>query len=158
MCYMKPDNIIINFAVQAGRQSPCCKSQRGVVIYNHDNGVVNYVMGWNHPPEPFTCTGTESCKKNCGKICVHAEQHAILNCLEKAKRQHTAINIVGAEMLHIKVVDGEGVSGGPPSCPDCSKLILEAGIAYMWLWETDGWKRYTAEEFHRITLQNCGML
>ena len=29
-------------------------------------------------------------------------------------------------MLHVKVVDGQAVPSGPPSCVDCSKLILTA--------------------------------
>lgn len=68
-------------------------------------------------------------------------------------------------MLHTKVVfeGGQWVSvpGGPPSCPDCSKLILEAGIDGMWLVEErDGntvLVRYTAAEFHDQTLRNCGL-
>lgn len=68
-------------------------------------------------------------------------------------------------MLHTKValVDGLWVSvpGGPPSCSDCSKLILEAGIDGMWLMEKREGEarpvRYTASEFHEQTLRNCGL-
>jgi hypothetical protein len=69
------------------------------------------------------------------------------------------------EMLHVKVeqVNGVwvGVTSGGPSCPDCSKLILECGIAGMWLYEDspEGPRlvRYTADEFHDLTLRNCGL-
>ena len=57
------------------------------------------------------------------------------------------------EMLHVQVVEDRIVPSGPPSCPQCSKLILESGIAGMWLLHDDGWKRYDAREFHELTLR-----
>ena len=116
-------------------------------------------FGWNHPPEPQHCDGSDSCRASCGKVAVHAEQAALLQCRDKG------LPVRGAEMLHTKVtlVSGTwiGVFGGPPSCPDCSKLILEAGIDGMWLVEEREGKptlvRYTAAEFHDQTLRNCGL-
>jgi hypothetical protein len=58
-------------------------------------------------------------------------------------------------MLHVKVVKGIATISGPPSCWQCSRLILEAGIAGMWLLHSEGLHRYTAEEFHRLTLEHC---
>lgn len=61
-------------------------------------------------------------------------------------------------MLHVKVdASGQMVVSGPPSCDQCSKLILRAGIAGVWLLHEEGWKRYTAQEFHEATLQTCGL-
>lgn len=140
-------------AVRAATQSPCAKSQRGVVIWNRE--LFDYIaMGWNHPPKGFDCDGSEACREYCNRVCVHAEQHAIL----QAKS-----GIHGYEMLHVKVVDGEPVPSGPPSCWQCSRLILEAGISKMWLLhESDRHGKlvthlqaYSAEVFHSLTLQNC---
>lgn len=55
-------------------------------------------------------------------------------------------------MLHIKTVDGAAVPSAGPSCLECSKLILEAGVAEMWLFLETGWTRYSAREFHTATL------
>lgn len=116
-------------------------------------------MGCNHPPGRIACDGSESCRASCGKLAVHAEQDALLRCVASGLQVH------GLEMLHTKValVDGLWVSvpGGPPSCSDCSKLILEAGIDGMWLMEKREGEarpvRYTASEFHEQTLRNCGL-
>lgn len=140
-------------AVEIGARSPCAKSKRGVVVWAPHLGVTAW--GHNTPPRGFGCDGSDACRAACGKVCVHAEQAAILSGL--LAQNHVA----QMEMLHVKVVDGEGVPGGPPSCPDCSKLILAVGIAGMWLYEErEGGPqlvRYTAEEFHRTTLANCGL-
>lgn len=144
-------------AVRAGSFSPCAKSKRGVVIWSPIEGVVAW--GWNAPPDGFRCDGSDECRASCGKVAVHAEQAALLACISKGVRAR------GLEMIHTKVVlvagVWAGVFGGPPSCPDCSKLILEAGIAGMWLVEEREGRptlvRYAADEFHRLTLQNCGL-
>ena len=143
-------------AAQAGSQSPCSKSKRGVVVW-----VGNHVLATasNTPPVGFSCDGSEGCRASCGKVAVHAEQAAILQCHENN------FLIRGAEMLHTKVsLVGDtfvGVFGGPPSCPDCSKLILDSGITGMWLIEEREGRatpvRYTAHEFHEVTLRNCGL-
>ena len=143
-------------AAAEGARSPCSKSKRGVVVWRGDQ-----ILAWasNHPPYPFTCDGSAGCRASCGKVAVHAEQGALLSCLE------SRIDVRGAEMLHTKVsLVGDsfvGVFGGPPSCPDCSKLILQSGIAGMWLIEErDGRPtpvRYTSHEFHDLTLRDCGL-
>jgi len=142
---MKPPEEMVALAVAAGTASPCAKSKRGVVL-RWPGGTM---MIGNNRPAIGTCDGSEACRRDCGKICVHAEQIAIL----EAPRPPW-----GAEMLHVKVVDGTAIEGGPPSCVECSKLILAAGITGMWLLETGrGWVRRTAEEFHRQTLANLSL-
>ena len=145
---MSPEDALAA-AVQAGCQSPCVKSKRGVVLWTPDQGLVE--IGWNHPPTGFSCHGTQSCRKACGKVSVHAEMDALI------KAGRAEIPVVGMEMLHVKVVDGEAVPSGPPSCVDCSKHILEAGLAGMWLLHEEGLKRYTASDFHRLTLEHLGL-
>lgn len=146
---MKIEEVLQEAASNAGL-SPCVKSKRGVVIF--DQKTV-YGYGYNHPPKGFTCDGSEECRANCGKICVHAEQDALI----KAGAYCSEL-----EMLHVKLDEqGYAVAGGPPSCPDCSKLILDAGIKTMWLYELrDGEPTlvpYTAKDFHLETLKNCGL-
>ena len=130
------------FAIRAALESPC-QSKRGAVIWGK-NGVIS--IGRNHQPQPFPCDGSDICKENCGRTAIHAEQSAILKAAPDV--------IVGAHMLHVKVVDGKLVASGLPSCMECSKLILESGIAYMWLYHESGWKWYTASEFHRASCEH----
>lgn len=136
-------------AIRVARDGPCQKSRRGVVVW-HGNTAF---FGWNHPPKPFVCDGSAECKAACGKVCVHAEAHAIL---ATTKGNPDPWFLDGAEMLHVKVVDGKAVPSGEPSCWQCSRLILEAGISGMWLLHEEGLRRYTAEEFHQLTLEHCG--
>ncbi len=150
---------IPDFVVRAvegvGILSPCAKSKRGVVIW-HGNRFL--ATGFNAPPEPFFCDGSAACRRDCGKICVHAEQAALLKC--------QYFPLIGASMAHVKMVDGKPVPSGGPSCPDCSKKILFSGVETMWLLEerpqldvgfVPTWVPYTAFEFHRLTLVNCGL-
>lgn len=147
---------MVQFAAKVAACAGCSKSKRGVVLFR---GAEVLAVGANSPPKGFSCDGSPACQRGCGKVAVHAEQRAILAA--GASR----MDIVGAEMLHVKVVPIEGgwepVASGGPSCPDCSKLILEAGIAGMWLLEERDGKptliRYTADEFHAATLANLGL-
>jgi deoxycytidylate deaminase len=130
-------------AVNMGSQSPCAKSKRGVVIWDPELFDI-LCANHNHPPSGFACDGSEACRQNCGKLCVHAEVAAIIDAKSGLHRCH---------MLHVKVVDGEAVPSGPPSCTDCSKAILAAGIKMMWLLHEGGLKGYPAVEFHKLSLK-----
>ncbi len=67
------------------------------------------------------------------------------------------INLSECEMLHVKSVDGKAVFSEKPSCWQCSKLILASGLPTMWLYQKEGFVRYSAEEFHEQTLINCDL-
>lgn len=132
-------------AVRAGDRSTCTKSKRGVVIFDHAVSKL-LSLAWNSPPAPFFCDGSEACRAACGRVAVHAEERAILHALA-----HGA-TLKGASLLHVKVVRGEAVASGPPSCAQCSRLILEMGIARVWLLHATGWHSYDAVEFHSLSL------
>jgi deoxycytidylate deaminase len=143
----------LELAVEAANQSPCQKSQRGVVIWRP--GFAGYTVGWNHQPAPFECDGSEHCRSNCGKLCVHAEAHALLQANEP---------LGGFSMLHVKTRFGKPYPSNQPSCWQCSRLILASGITTMWLLRRGPeyphfpvLQSYTAEEFHRLTLRYCGL-
>jgi deoxycytidylate deaminase len=134
-----------DLAYSTALRSPCAKSKRGVVLRG-----LNTYAAYNGPPEPFSCGTSTGCSpSSCVKVAIHAEQRAIMKAGPFAK---------GSEMIHIKVKDEVGVVSGPPSCWQCSRMILEAGISGMWLLHDEGWVRYTAEEFHKQTLENCNIL
>lgn len=51
---------------------------------------------------------------------------------------------------------GWGIAVSPgPSCWQCSREIVDVGLDAMWLFHEDGWRRYPAEEFHRLTLEQA---
>lgn len=132
---MRPPDFAICAAVEAGARSPCAKSKRGAVVFG-GSGVV-YGVGRNAQPAPFTCTGDARCRAACGKLCEHAEQVAIRAALAKwsAQGHVTATTLEGAQLVHAKVVDGQLVAGGGPSCWQCSRLVLAVRLAAVWLYE-----------------------
>lgn len=151
---------VLHYAVDAANRSKC-RSKRGAVIWNRPitshtgvKGPETVSLGYNYLPILVgdelcagPCDGSDQCKATCSKRSIHAEQQAILG----AERHR----LEGASMLHIKTVDGLPVQGGPPSCLECSKLILASGIAWMWLFQVDvGWRCYAADEFHEETIKN----
>jgi deoxycytidylate deaminase len=136
---MEPPDAVVNAAIRASTLSPC-RSKRGAVVFD-DDGVM--AVGYNHKPAGFECDGSAECKAHCRIEALHAEQHALVNEAE----------LVGSDMLHVKTVDGTLVPSGAPSCVECSKLILAAGIAGMWLYHADGWRRYELPEFHSLSIK-----
>lgn len=145
----------IDAATDAACRSPCRKSRRGVAIWVPSTGEI-LATAYNRRLDAL-CDGTDACRAVCRRVCIHAEEAAILNALDTLSRLGPRTGLLGAHMLHIKVVDGLAVASGPPSCLQCSRLILEAGIASMWLFHQDGWREYNAREFHNRTLQQCGI-
>lgn len=136
-----PGGHIIHHAIGASTHSPC-RSKRGAVVFA-GNDILSW--GFNHKPKPFSCDGSAECKEHCRLDAVHAEQRALLLAGFEAQ---------GADVLHVKTVDGKLVASGGPSCLECSKLMLAAGIAGVWLYHELGWRRYLIEEFHALTLRS----
>ena len=165
-----PPDIIVSLAVDTANRGPCAKSKRGVVIYElaesvaaRDGGNVGRIWGlaYNSPPWPFECSGTDACKKDCRHICVHAEQRAIIRaCLVEGEATGN-LNLGKRELylVHVKTVDGKLVpSTDGPCCEQCSKLILEAGIRFVWLYVAENqWSLYDATGFHQSTLIACNL-
>ncbi len=145
---MQPPKNFVELAITVAGCSPsrlsCAKSHRGVVIWR--DGVI-LGTGRNAPPVPFRCTADDACRKVCNKVAVHAEERAIIRA---------RCSVRGAELLHVKVDRelGDIVASGPPSCWQCSRMILEAGIGRVWLFGDDGWRSWTGEEFHKATLEH----
>lgn len=149
----QPPQRAIDCAINEAITSTCL-SKRGASIWKstiglHKDGIMIFGKGRNHLPCGYTCTADTACKSMCSKTAIHAEQEALIDSRGAAW---------SGEMLHVKVIDEKLVPSGPPSCWQCSKLMLEAGIKGMWLYHEDGWKRYEMAEFHKLTLINCGLL
>lgn len=135
----RPPQHIIDLAIQVSTWSPC-RSKRGVVIFSGENIVTH---GYNYKPRGFDCDGSAECKATCAAEAVHGEQQALMSAGTRA---------AGADLLHVKTVDGALVASGGPSCVQCSKLTLAAGVSGVWLYHESGWHRYEAIDFHRASL------
>src|ERR1700679_1797943 len=86
------------YAIKASLESPCM-SRRGVVIF--DPYLLRiYGTGFNRPPAPFVCDGSDFCKDTCAKTAIHAEQMAILQVFRLGWL------VSGKSLLHVKTVDG----------------------------------------------------
>lgn len=136
----EPPAYAIDAAVTASYRSPC-RSKRGVSIWR-ESGLIS--SGFNDVVLPFRCAGDAACKATCAERAVHAEQLALL-------RAHRSLD--DAQMLHVKTVDGLLVPSGSPSCVQCSKLIVASGLLFMWLFHEDGWRRYDATLFHKLSVE-----
>lgn len=132
-----PPQHIIDAAIRAARRSPCAKSKRGVVVYVVSSGI-DIASGYNGPPAGGACAGDAVCRAACGKLCVHAEMRAIRQAHIQLHRRELGIGSMAAcEAVHVKV-DGPGMMlmpGGGPSCWQCSREVMDVGLAGFWLYE-----------------------
>jgi len=131
-------------AVETARASPCSKSHRGAAawsVFDLDPHVAH-----NAPPPPMACAGDL-----CRAICTHAAEHAEAAAL----RQYLRSGWPPTDILHVKVTleTGDPTRSTEPSCASCSRGMLAAGVEFVWLWTADGWRSWSAAEFHRLSLQ-----
>jgi len=155
----------VQAAVAAARTSPCAKSRRGVAIIDREwEGGRVVASASNGPPSPLVCTRDAACRAACPRVAVHAEQRALLWALDRARARPRAPVL---EVVHAKVDEaGALVPSGGPSCVECSKLMLAAGVQRVYLYQerADGpaqaspaWRGYEALEFHELTLAALGL-
>lgn len=155
----------VQAAVAAARTSPCAKSRRGVAIIDREwEGGRVVASASNGPPAPLACTSDAACRAACRRVAVHAEQRALLWALDRSRARPRAPVF---EVVHAKVNEaGELVPSDGPSCVDCSKLMLAAGVRRVYLYQerADGpaqeppvWRGYEALEFHELTLAALGL-
>lgn len=81
--------------------------------------------------------------------CIHAEWRAI----NDAMRHHPSA-LSGATLYFMRVdAEGNWARAGAPYCTVCSRLILEAGIADVVLWQDCGPRIFAAEEYNRLSYE-----
>lgn len=155
--------VALDKAIIKANQSKCSKSKRGVIIWNPAPFGYNfqYVTGYNYRVDKECDLSTGGlCEGNCNKLCVHAEQEALLkvSALACINQKHDYFNNrenINYELLHVKTVDGKPVASERPCCLECSKLILSVPfIRVVWLYLKDGLRAYTPEAFHEETIAN----
>lgn len=145
---------IIGQMIDIGAAGPCAKSKRVAAVVD-ELCQLTPVIAVNGPPGRFTCGRDDECRKACGRICVHAEERALLQA--SARRPMGFDPLWRLHVLHLHVIDGEPVPSRSASCETCSRKMLEFGIHSMWLFLESGWRRWSAEDFHLDTLKNLGL-
>lgn len=137
----EPPSYAVIAAQLAAMKSPCAKSKRGAALFDsviaeggaragRRNPMLYGGTGFNGQPTPFRCDGSKACRAACGQLCLHAEQRAIIEAIRSDD-----VGPRGADLVHVKVVDGVVVPGGGPSCWQCSRLVVDSGIRGVWLFE-----------------------
>lgn len=127
---IEPPTGIVELAVAAAAESPCAKSKRGAAVYLPRTGYPITAPFHNGPPGELMCDGSDACRASCRYRCQHAEARAVHDLIYSFTGDHK-----DCDLVHVKVVDGELVAGGGPSCASCSGLILEVGIGGVWLYQ-----------------------
>jgi deoxycytidylate deaminase len=178
-----PPDWAVKLACETAALSPC-RSKRGVVLYLRSTEVAEAGRGYNGPPRGFACPGREVCAGTCGKRCVHAEIRALRDITQRElDLVHVELAADGgvvacdgprcpgcsAWILDVGIVAGvwlyeevvrrclachrfEDGSAKPSErysrCPECSADLTPHGR----------WRYRTAADFHRQTLENCGLV
>jgi len=167
-----PPSSMIDFAIEAARQSPCAKSKRGAVLF--DDACHVWGKGWNGPPLQIkgslgNCDGSETCRRHCSQRCLHAESRAIIEACNWSLLDGETGGGEFPAMLYVKIDENNKlVAGGGPSCWQCSRLIVDVGfVTGVWLYQRDfadgpedhqcSWHWYSAGAFHHATAATCGI-
>ncbi len=143
----------ITLAIEVAKKATCLRSKCGCVIIK-DNKVIG--TGFNSPPGELDSQRRCNCnKKQLNEkvtdktCCVHAEQRAIMNALEK-----NAEKIKGSTLYFIRLDENDVMlKAGNPYCTHCSKLALDSGIKEFVLWHDEGIAVYNTEEYNVLSYQ-----
>lgn len=141
--------LALDALVKAAAAGPCAKSKRGAIIAA--DGLM--LTAVNAPAGGRPCDGSAACRANCSQVCNHAEERAVLQAL-----RHRPLH--RAHVIHVAVdPDGTPRDKAVPGCVSCSRLMLEAGVEFVWLWggAPARWQVWTAADFHAATLANLGL-
>lgn len=143
--------LFMHQAAKIAQQALCLRAQCGTIIVQ-GNEVIG--IGYNAPPLDDTkhqrCFddlhefGKPKYDKTC---CVHAEWRALLDALKKNPEK-----IKGAELFFTRVDrNGNIKKSGKPFCTVCSRLALDAGIAYFVLWHDEGIVVYPTSDYNTLS-------
>jgi deoxycytidylate deaminase len=137
-------------AAKVAEKALCLKAKCGTVIVSEGKVIGE---GYNAPPldkeENRTCNkefgpGKPNYDRTC---CIHAEWRAIMDALKKNPDK-----IKGSKLYFTRIGQtGEIKKSGKPYCTVCSRLALDAGIAYFLLWHEEGIGEYPTDEYDRLS-------
>ncbi len=141
----------LGFTARIAKQSSCLRSKCGSIIVK-DKTIIG--EGFNSPPKNLpldiclkdTLSEDFPSDKTC---CVHAEQRAIMNALEKYPN-----HLWGSRLYFIRLdLNNEILKAGKPYCTICSKMVLDKNIREFVLWHEEGICVYDTEEYNRLSFE-----
>jgi len=144
----------IDDAAEIALNSPCLRSKCGSVIVKN-NKIIG--RGANVPPnkKPLEKCIKDSLPANFKSekhCCVHAEQIAIMDALEKNPAE-----LAGSTLYFIRLdTNGNKTEAGKPYCTICSKMALYAKISEFVLRHKEGICVYDTEEYNKLSFQFKG--
>ncbi|MBR9683799.1 hypothetical protein GOV03_04645 [Candidatus Woesearchaeota archaeon] len=139
-------------AAEVALRATCLRSKCGAVIIKDDEILGK---GFNSPP------GNDEAQRRCHlskdshhkkvtdkTCCVHAEQRAVMDALDK----HNSEKIKGSRLYFIRLdKEGKLTRAGKPYCTICSKSILDVGIEEFVLWHDEGIAVYKTDEYNNLS-------
>lgn len=140
-------------AVEVARNSTCDRAKCGSIIVKGGEIIGS---GFNSPPGNLAEQKRCACSKELyhqkvtdKTCCVHAEQRAIMDTLQKNPDK-----IRGSRLYFIRLdKNGSPSRSGKPYCTHCSKLALDTGIKEFVLWQEKGICIYDTDEYNTISFQ-----
>lgn len=145
----------INECVKVAKNASCQRSKCGSVIVKNREIIGS---GFNSPAHgdeaQRRCLFEKDLyhKKVTDKTCcVHAEQRAIMDALQKNPGK-----IVGSRLYFMRLDENdEPMRAGEPYCTICSKMAFDTGIAEFVLWQNQGLAIYETGEYNILSYQFC---
>ena len=140
-------------AAELAENASCLRDKCGSIIVSK-NEIIGY--GFNSPPGNLEsqrrCINSKEMYHSRVKdktCCIHAEQRAVINALEKNPSK-----IKGSKIYFMRLDKfGKMTKAGKPYCTLCSKIVLDAGVSEFILWHEEGIVAYTAEEYNQRSFE-----
>ncbi len=140
-------------ATKVAKNATCKRSKCGCVIVQLDEIIGS---GFNSPPRDiesqrrcFCSKGSYNKKVTDKTCCIHVEQRAMMNALQKNPNK-----LPGSRLYFIRLDDKEAPKrAGDPYCTICSKMALDVGISEFILWHNEGVCVYETKEYNVLSFQ-----
>jgi deoxycytidylate deaminase len=137
-------------AREEAKKSLCLRSKCGAVVVKKDYPIG---VGFNSPPQNWK---TDYCLKDSlpndfksnRDCCVHAEERAIINAIERWGFQEVKDSALYFLRLDL---NNNPLYAEKPYCTICSKLALDNGISKWFLSHEFGFVEYGTEEYNKIS-------
>lgn len=141
----------ISDATKLAEKATCRRAKCGCVLVKAGQIIGT---GFNSPPhddeEQRTCDNKYTYSQ--GKklkydvtCCVHAEWRSLMEALKKHQDK-----LKGSTLYFMRIEDGKPKKT-QPFCTVCSRLLLEAGVKEIVLWQQEGLISYNAPEYNQIS-------
>jgi len=143
----------ITKATEVAKNATCKRSKCGSIIVKSDEIIGT---GFNSPPGDdedqrrcFLKKDSYDIKVTDKTCCVHAEQRAIIDALQKNPSK-----LSGSRLYFIRLnKDGTPSRAGEPYCTICSKMALDNNLAEFVLWKEKGICVYNTKEYNTLSFQ-----